>query len=102
MAGKKFSKWNVKKEIMSESASWRMSLFSFREMKKISCRLNLALIFMFLCIKTKERKNFYNESTAFLIAFICSGEVPQHPPIIFAPAAIKAGTNLAILSGVSG
>ena len=36
------------------------------------------------------------------MAAMCSGVGPQHPPIISAPAARIAGTNSAIIAGVSG
>ncbi len=40
--------------------------------------------------------------TAFLMALMWAGVVPQHPPIILAPASTIAGTMFAISSGVSG
>jgi hypothetical protein len=41
---------------MFESASRRISLFSFSEMKKISSHFNSALIFWLFLIKQKEQK----------------------------------------------
>lgn len=37
-----------------------------------------------------------------LMADMCAGVVPQHPPMILAPAAISAGTRAAMSAGVSG
>ncbi len=45
--------------------------------------------------------NFENNGTYLFIPEICSGVVPQHPPIIFAPASMISFTYPAISAGVS-
>jgi hypothetical protein len=57
MAGRKVSKWSVKKKLRFFVGAILALALSFSAMKKIACHFNQALIFWYFSIKGKVRIN---------------------------------------------
>ena len=94
---------------MADPNFLQISRKGWSENPSIGARTRLPLIGIDPILKKGFSKNVWMESpgyfrylfTASAIAIKCDGDVPQQPPMIFAPDSTQDSTWLAIISGVT-